>query len=71
MLSKSVKQQIKDAINTRCIGLQQTLVPTQYHPIRNPWAHVCSYLKLALGKSYTECDDKDLQMILTLIQECN
>jgi hypothetical protein len=49
--------------------LKGKLAPIDGHPVRNSYAHVYHAIKEKFGKSYKDCDDDQVQSMLTFIDD--
>jgi hypothetical protein len=64
MLSSKSANHIRGAVSLAGKILSEKLQPTPEHPTRNPYAHVWKSIKEKMGKSYSECDESQVQEII-------
>jgi hypothetical protein len=67
-LSEENRRFIIQTIKEAGDHLQGKLPPCKFLKKRNPYAHLYERLKSRLGKSYKDCDDKQVPEILRLIE---
>ena len=68
-MTKLCSDMVRDIVGRAAEELKVKLLPTPEHPDRNPYAHVWRAIKEAMGKSYRECDDADLDRIIEVVDE--
>jgi hypothetical protein len=69
-LSKENINLVRAAAKSAGDHLIGKLPPHPWLRERNSYAHVWERLRSQLGKSYKDCDDKNLLEILNMIEEC-
>jgi hypothetical protein len=70
MLSLANKKIIQEAVKNAAEILKPRLQPTNQHPERNAYAHIWREIKLQMNCKYDECNDEDVDKILSIINNC-
>jgi len=68
-MSPDNRKRVQDAVATAGDELKGKLPPLPDFPVRNSYAHVWREIKNKFGMSYKECDDSQVDKILSLIEE--
>lgn len=68
-MSPENRRTIQEAVAKAGDLLKGKLQPSEEHPERNSYAHVWRAIKDRMGKSYKDCDDGQLDEILSVIEE--
>lgn len=64
------KKRIQDAVALAGKDLERKLKPLPEIPNRNGYAHLWKAIKTKFGKTYSQCDDSQVDEILQLIEWC-
>jgi hypothetical protein len=67
-LSKRNQEIVRQAAREAGDHLKGRLPPCKFLKQRNSYAHIWERLKARLGRSYKDCDDLELDKILSLIE---
>ena len=68
-MSPENMKRVRDAAAMAGDELKGKLPPLPDFPVRNSYAHVWREIKNRFSKTYKECDDSQVDEILTLIEE--
>lgn len=68
-MTNNNKKIIREAVDLCANEIKDILKPIPGHLDRNPWAHIYREIKSQMGKSYTDCDDSDILVILEIIKQ--
>tara|TARA_R110001583_G_scaffold12612_3_gene55790 strand:- start:617 stop:844 length:228 start_codon:yes stop_codon:yes gene_type:complete len=70
-MNEDNKQLILERIREAGKNLEGKLPPSDKHPRgRNPYAHIPKVIKHICGESYTQLPDRDLPLVLEIIEHC-